>query len=71
MPKPKIRKFPILRVSVFLIDPENLKAFIHFVPVCLKYYKFISVVLEDTDHYAYKNICFVFEKLQNLKSYSK
>ena len=68
--KPKIRKFTVSHIPRILIC-NNLNSFIEYVPINPKYYKLISAILEDANDYEYKNINFVFEKLQNLNSYFK
>ena len=68
--KPKIRKYQVLNIPELLIDVNKLEVFVSFLPINPKYYKLISAKIEDTEHYMNKNINFVFEKLQNLVSYS-
>jgi len=69
-PNPKIRKYQVSNVSDLLIDINRIEVFTSFLPINTKYYKLISAEIENTDSYMNKNINFVFEKLQNLVSYS-
>ena len=46
---------------------ENNKSYLHFLPVNLKYYKIIDIVVESALN-DYTTIIFTFEKLTNKKS---
>lgn len=68
--KAKIRKYQVSNVPELFINVNKLEVFISFLPINPKYYKLITAKIENTEHYTNKNINFVFEKLQNLVSYS-
>ena len=71
--RPKIRKYTVYNVPLELLelnDVMKLNEFFNFLPINTKYYKLLRTSVKKTDHYAYRNIEFAFEKLQNLKSYT-